>query len=96
MCLYLFVYLINVDLILCIDHFGTLRFVIMADILISLELSIIMHLPLNYALHVKLIVLKSTQNPEGLGFVIVIEAAHTLRVEIGPTIILIVSDSPDN
>jgi hypothetical protein len=68
----------------------------LADILFSLEVSIIMHLPLNYALHVKLIVLKSTQNPEGLGVIIVIEAAHTLRVEIGPTIILIVSDSPDN
>ena len=96
MCLYLFVDLIDVDLILCIDHFSTLRSIILADILFSLELSIIMHLPLNYALHVKLIILKSTQNPEGLGVVIVIEAAYTLRVEIGPTIIVIVSDSPDN
>ena len=72
MCLYLFVYQIDVDLILCIDHFGTLRFVILSDILISLELVIIMYLPLNYALHVKLIVLKSTQDPEGLGIVIVV------------------------
>ena len=93
--LYLFVDLIDVDLILCIDHFSTLRFVILADILISLELFIIMYLPLNYALHVKLIVLKSTQNPERLGIIIVVEAANTLRVEIGPTIIVVVSNSTD-
>jgi hypothetical protein len=93
--LYLFVDLIDVDLILCIDHFGTLRFVILTDILISLELSIIMHFPLDHALHVKLIVLKSTQELKGLGIVIVVKAADTLRVEIGSTIIIVVSDSPD-
>lgn len=97
MILYLLVDLIDVDLILCIDHFCTLRFVILADILFSLEFVIIIYLSLNHALHVKLIILKQPLDPEGLGFVIVIviEAADTLRVEIGP-FIFVFSHSSDN
>jgi hypothetical protein len=87
--LYFCVDLIDVNLVVSIDHFGTFRFVVLADLFISLELVVIMNLSLDHALHLKLIVLSSNHTPEGLGIVIVIEAADSLRVEAGAAIIVV-------